>query len=99
MNAQSAIECDPIEAFRSWESDAKKAVRRRLMKGITLSALGAVRAKSDAARRLYWEANGIANQWCFAVATVADLTDIANAVVRLFMTAGAIERLDGAHGD
>lgn len=98
MNAQSAIECDPIEAFRPWEDDDKKAVRRRLMNARNIAALRAVRVESDVARRLYWEANGIANRWCFAAANVDNLTDIANAVVRLFLTAGTVERVEGADG-
>jgi hypothetical protein len=94
MNAST-----PASAFWSWEDEEKQSVRSRLRKARDISARRAVAAESDGARRLFWEANALANRWCFAAASTEDLTEIANGIVRLFMAADTIERMEGANGN
>ena len=98
MTYQSKITVDPIDAFRPWEDEATKAARRRLMNARNLASLRAIRAGCETSRQLYWSANEIANRWCLADARAAELTEIANALVRLFLTAGVVDRMESQRG-
>lgn len=95
MTAHQPIEpADPIEAFRSWESDEVKAIRRRLLKARNIASARAASSPSQAARRVFWEANEIAAQWLFAPVEAGRLAAIANALVHLFVAAATLERAE-----
>lgn len=95
MNAYTAVKADPVDTFMPWIDEEEKALRQRLHRALTISAARAPTAVSKSARALYWQCNLVAAEWAFKRAPAADLEDIANALVRLFMAAGALERIEG----
>ena len=90
---------DPIEALRPWGSPEEKALRRRLHKAWELGASKATYATSGAARQIHWLIAQTASDWVFAVHSEADLTAMADCLVRLFQCATAFERLEEAPHD
>ena len=86
---------DPIEALRPWGTPEEKALRRRLHKAWALGAAKATNTKSGAGRQLYWLTAQVASDWTFAPRSEADLKEMADCLVRLFMCANVFERLEG----
>ena len=90
----NALPVDPIEAMRPWGTPTEKALRRRLHKSWHLSAAGAARAQSGAARTILWIIAQAASDWTFAVHSEEEMKDMADTLVRLFVCANAFERLE-----
>ena len=95
MNAPAKMAICPIRLHLPWISDDEHALRMRLFKARDLSALKAVAAEGhDRSRYLYWMVNELANEWLLSPAGKDDLRDLADTLVRLFMVAGALQRLE-----
>ena len=94
MSVQTDRVADPIDAFMPWVGDEERALRQRLHRAWTIGAAKAAVAVSDNARILYWQASQIASDWTFKRAPAADLKDIADSLVRMFMAAATIERIE-----
>jgi hypothetical protein len=53
-----------------------------------------MRSKHGRARQIYWLAAQIAGDWVFTPAPNDELTDVLEALSRLFLVAGMVERLE-----
>ena len=95
MNAPALNLSDEIRRFVPWVDDDELALRTRLRKARDLGAVRAVAATGHArSRTLYWMVADVAGEWMLSPASNDDLKDVADAMVRLFMVAGALERLE-----
>jgi hypothetical protein len=94
MIAQSRIQADPIGLFVPQATAEEKKLRQRLHNARTLASARAVSAQSDNARQLFWLVNHVASGWIFAGATVEQLEEVANALLRLFLSASDFERIE-----
>lgn len=92
----TALSIDPIEALRPWGTAEEKRLRRRLHRAWHLSAADAARAQSGSARTILWLIAQTASEWTFAGRSEAELKDMADTLVRLFVCANAFERLEGS---
>jgi len=90
---------DAVSHFCPWAEGDEKLSRQRLLNARNIGAAKAQRATNSRARQLMWLISSVAGDWVFARATADDLTEIANALVRLMLAAGTIERLEGSDGD
>lgn len=96
MNSdQSLVARDPVSLFVPQAGIEERKLRQRLHNARTIASVKAVAAVSDNARSLYWAVNDVASVWTFGRATVEDLKSIADAMVRLFLVAGELERIEG----
>ena len=96
IRTESQPALDPINALRPWGTPEEKALRRRLHKAWSIGAARATSAQSGSARSIFWLAAQTASDWTFAPRSEADLKEMADCLVRLFLCAGAFERLEGA---
>lgn len=85
-----------IQRLRSWEPEARLQLRRRLNIAALHASARAQRATSPDARALFYEIARIAAHWTLAWDPASDieakLTDILNALARMFLAAAALER-------
>jgi len=96
MSALSSVLAkDPVSLFVPGASIEERKLRQRLHNASTIASMKAVNASSEHARSLFWMVNEVAFAWKFAPATAEDLKDIADALVRLFLVAGELQRLEG----
>jgi hypothetical protein len=87
---------DAIGTFMPWIGKEERALRKRLHNAWTIASARASRSDSGNARTLYWTAALVASEWTFARSDLEDLKDIADALVRLFLAAGTLERVEGS---
>lgn len=85
---------DSIDVFMPWADAEEKALRRRLRDAWQISTARATRSQSRNARQLWWQVSQVATQWTTKRASKADLKDIADSLVRMFMAAAAFERIE-----
>lgn len=93
-------ECSPkpceIQRLRPWEPEARVQIRRRLNNAALHASARARRATSPDACGLFHEIARIAAQWTLAWEPddelEAKLSDILNALTRMFIAADALER-------
>lgn len=90
----SAPMLDPIETLRPWGTPEEKTLRRRLHNAWAMGASKATHARSGAGRQLYWLTAQVASDWTFSRHSEADLKEMTDCLVRLFMCAGVFERLE-----
>jgi hypothetical protein len=92
--APSKIEADPIGTFMPWTDQSEWTLRRRLVNARNIATARATSSRHSRARGLYWLTSYIAGDWMLTPAPADDLKDMADTLVRLFLCAGAIERLE-----
>jgi len=85
---------DPITVFAPWAGPEERALRVRIHRARDRAQARAGRSKHGRARTLYWLSAQLAGDWVFSRASADDLNDILAALSRLFLVAGAIERLE-----
>ena len=87
---------DPVARFRPWDSEETRNLRHRILKARDIAAVRARRSKVTIARTIFWLANELANDWVFVTASDDQLREIADSLVRLFLVAGSLERVEPA---
>lgn len=86
---------DAVSVFAPWAGEQEKLLRRRLRNAWTIASARGARSRSGNARQLYWQVAMVASEWTFARASLADLKDIADGLVRMFVAANVFERVEG----
>ena len=76
-----------------WERESKQLTRERLLTIQRLATNRARACQNTMAQALFWDAVAVAAQRVFVPADESDLRDLADALVRLMLVAGAFERL------
>jgi len=84
----------PIDVFAPWAAGEERGLRLRIHKARDIAQARAARSRHVHARSIYWSAAEIAHAWVFQRAPSDQLNDILEALTRLFLAAGAIERLE-----
>lgn len=98
-SAASPAMTSPVKVLMPWADGAELALRERLHKARDLSASRAVAAAGYArSRALFWMIADLCTEWVVSPASVADLEDLTNAILRLFMVADALQRLEAPDG-
>lgn len=92
---QSMVAKDPIALFMPAAGPEERQLRQRLHNARVISSARAMTAVSEHARQLYWVVNEVASIWVFAPASTEELKDIADGLVKLFMTAATFDRIEG----
>ena len=83
-----------VTHFAPWAGDDERALRVRVHRARDIAQARACRSKHGRARSVYWIAAQMAGDWVFARAPNDDLQCILETLSRLFLAAGAIERLE-----
>lgn len=76
--------------------DEERDMRERLGKGRDIALMRATSSRPPEVRDLYWQAVYLANAWLTRPASVQHLRRVRYAVARIFLAAGALERLEDA---
>lgn len=98
MTVRRAIAADPAGQMMSWTEGDERVLRNRLLRSQQYSARRARATRSETARRLLWLLNETAAAHATAPATVEELEDVADTLVRLALVANGFERWEGAGG-
>jgi hypothetical protein len=85
---------DPVRAFMPGVDAEEHRLRCRLVKACNIAGSRAVLTRHQHARELFGFIRDVAGYWKFSPASKEQLKDMADALVRLFMTAAAFERLE-----
>lgn len=84
---------DPITALMPWVTPEEAGLRRRILKCRLTAARKAARA-GGVAQQLCWAACDLAGQWDVAPASIEQLQDVIEALTRMFLAVGVVERLE-----
>ena len=85
---------DPVRIFAPWCDNEERALRLRIHKARDIAQARACRSKHGRARAIYWTAAQLSGAWVFQRVSTEELGDILEALTRLFLVAGTIERLE-----
>lgn len=93
-HVEAQLPVDPVSVFAPWAAGTERAMRLRMHRARDIAQARASRSKHPTARSIYWTAAQVASGWVFARAPQDDLSDILEALSRLFLVAGTLERLE-----
>lgn len=95
----NSLRLDPVEVFAPFSSEEQSVSRRRLLKARDLATAKSMRTRNSRVRQLMWIVQVTAAEWVFARASAEDLKYVADALVRLFQAARALEEVEGDDDD
>ena len=87
-------ELHAVDIYAPWCASFERQLRIRVHRARDIAQARACRSKHGRARSLYWMAAQMAGDWVFRRAPNEDLEEILAALSRLFLVAGATERLE-----
>src|SRR4051794_39680073 len=83
-----------VDIFAPWSGADERALRLRIHRARDIAQARAGRSKHTRARAVYWIAAQLAGDWVFARAPNESLEGVLEALSRLFLVAGTLERLE-----